>query len=66
MSDGLREPRETVVDSWQDLQERLEAAAVTLDEKACALRSYKPEYHRLTGKAEGVRLALSYLREYQR
>lgn len=52
-----------------DLEQRLERAAVELD-KLIKTPAALPrteveiaEYYRLRGKAEGVRLALSYLRE---
>ncbi len=49
-----------------DLRKRLEDAAETLD----GLGRYNPlqpnETGRLLGKAQGVRLALSYLDEYER
>lgn len=49
----------------RDLEERLDRAAkrlLTLAEEA----PLKPDRLRLQGKAEGVRLALSYLREERR
>ncbi|MCV7434834.1 hypothetical protein [Mycolicibacterium bacteremicum] len=46
-----------------DLNERLEKADLELRILA-AKAAYAMEGQRLTGKAEGVRLALSYLREY--
>lgn len=52
-----------------DLKERMEDAALKLDQMAHEKRIKFPmgsDYDRLRGKAEGVRLALSYLEEYLR
>lgn len=50
-----------------ELKERMEAAVVKLNQMAHEKRIAFPmgsDYDRLRGKAEGVRLALSYLEEY--
>ena len=52
-----------------ELKERMEAAVVKLNQMAHEKRIAFPmgsDYDRLRGKAEGVRLALSYLEEYLR
>lgn len=52
-----------------NLKERMEAAVVKLNQMAHEKRIAFPmgsDYDRLRGKAEGVRLALSYLEEYLR
>jgi hypothetical protein len=48
-----------------DLAERLTDKALILDGMAEEARSH-PEWMRLRGKAEGVRLALSFVDEYRR
>lgn len=52
----------------KDLRERLSQAAATLDEMAEPLKraTERHEHHRLKAKAEGVRLAISYLDEATR
>ena len=55
-------------DDWNDLKERLEKANHALCLSA-AENDQKGRYHeagRLYAKAEGVRLALDYMRGYQR
>ena len=50
-----------------ELKERMEAAVMKLNQMAHEKRIAFPmgsDYDRLRGKAEGVRLALSYLEEY--
>lgn len=49
-------------DQVKDLVERLEKANREIGELAA---NSDTDYQRLHGKAEGVRLALSYLKEYQ-
>lgn len=49
-------------DQVKDLVERLEKANDEIGELAA---NSDIDYQRLYGKAEGVRLALSYLREYR-
>lgn len=52
-----------------ELKERMEDAVVKLNQMADEKRIAFPDgsdYDRLRGKAEGVRLALSYLEEYLR
>jgi hypothetical protein len=52
---------------WGDLKQRLERAARTLDSMyRNALHPSDPGMSRLAGKAEGIRLALSYMDEYER
>jgi hypothetical protein len=50
-------------DVLEDLKERLHRADDEL--QAISLEVPKDERLRLLGKAEGVRLALSYIREYE-
>lgn len=52
-------------DELRELADRLENAAGTLQAMAQAKQELKhdSDYDRLRGKVEGVRLALSYLRE---
>ena len=47
---------------WDDLRERLEWSASKLE--ALALEHSLPERLRISGKAQGVRLALDYMRGY--
>lgn len=54
-------------DQVKDLTERMEKANTTLLDMASAAKQksdYDTQWH-LESKAEGVRLALSYLKEYQ-
>ena len=51
-----------LLDSWDDLQRRIEKADAELREKVNTASA--EEMVRLQHKAEGVRLALSYMREY--
>lgn len=48
-----------------ELIERLEKAALELDGLANQNRGFNQEIARLKGKAEGVRLAMSYVKEMQ-
>ena len=50
----------------EELIERLTKAAADLDRLAILKHEEYSEFHRLKGKAEGVRLALSYVHEARR
>lgn len=50
----------------RDLRERLERAVARLEERRDATHTSRSEHTRLSGKVEGVKLALSYLEEQRR
>lgn len=52
-----------MMDRWNELRQRLQYAVRTLDEMA--LKEGGSEKSRLHGKASGVALALSYMRDYE-
>ncbi len=54
----------TVADVLRELDERCEKAAAELDD--LARKAAVPEFDRLRGKAQGVRLTLSYVEDIER
>ena len=53
------------LDAWNDLKDRLERAVVALKQLAGAAHSHS-EAERLVAKASGGKLALGYMRNYDR